>query len=50
MTSAGLLVGAGIDRRLGTFNVKVEMYSGLAGVRTDHDHYRTCAPEPGRQF
>lgn len=39
-----------IDRRRGTFNVKVEMYSGLAGVRMDHDYHGTCAPEPERQF
>jgi len=39
-----------IDRRRGTFNVKVEMYSGLAGVRVDHNYYGTCAPEPERQF
>lgn len=39
-----------IDRRRGTLNVRVEMYSGMAGVRMDHDYYGTCAPEPERQF
>lgn len=39
-----------VDRRRGTFNVKVEIYWRQAGTRMVHDYYGACAPEPGRQF
>ena len=39
-----------IDRRRGTFNVRVELYSALADVRIDNTCYGTCAPEPEPQF
>ena len=39
-----------IDRRRGTLSVRVEYYSGLAGVQMDNTYYGTCAPEPERQF
>lgn len=39
-----------IDRRRGTLNLEVEMYSSLAGVRMAHGYYGQCAPEPEAQF
>lgn len=39
-----------VDRRRGTLNLKVEMYSSLAGVRIDHNYHGQCAPEPEAQF
>lgn len=39
-----------VDRRRGTLDLKVEVYSSLAGVRMDHDYHGQCAPEPEARF